>query len=617
MRPANTKWWLPDPRGEGDEVDKTDRAVALTAETSAVEMRQSSWHELNLWNATLFSNRELVGFRWGAIQAERELWPMNLRSENMIEIIGNALMSKASASPLRPSLVPHGNSLEIEKAVREADDFVFANWRATNSEEACVRSFLDAYISDLGCVQTRWDANAKKLCVEPVFFDNVIIDNRECINRQPPRTHRIRKVLPKATVESMYGVDFSTQQDRYVDYRSIADGWVVLVEAWRLPNEKGEGGRHCVSCCGMLLEDEEWNLDYVDLTYFHWSDMVSGFFGKSGVEQLVPYQVRQNELNDAIELSQDIACRARLLVHANSTIDVSQWDNEAGRFLMYAGVEPKPFLWPTNLGELYQERDRNWAKAYSAMAISEMFANADLPQGVRLDSSAGVREARNMEDAAHLRLWTRFEKFRLDVAKAGIRVLSRHPEAKAYSVDAHPKASRPGAKRIQYRALRQLAEDDYSWTLEAVPLSSMSPAARRELIRDWASRDLIDPNEERRMEGNPNLERIEDLEAASQDDILRHMTILENGDYEDPSELTNLTYGIPKITSNYHRLKDYEDVQQDVLDNHIRWILAGKSIQQQALADAQQQQAMYQPAPFAPTQGVPNSQAVPSGPPAQ
>lgn len=602
MRPANTQWW--NPGDSPEENDKSDRAIALTSETASIEMRQSSWHELNLWNSTLFSNRELVGFRWGAIQAETELWPMNLRTENLVENIGEAMMSKASSSPLRPSLVPHGNSLEVEKAVREADDFVFANWRATQSEEACVRAFLDAFISDLGCVQVRWDASCKRLCVEPVFFDNVIIDNRETINRQPPRVHRIRKVLPKATVESMYDCDLEQNVDRYVDYRSVADGWVVLVEAWRIPNNKGEGGRHCVSCCGQLLVDEPWTEPYVDLVYFHWSDALSGFFGKSGVEQLVPYQMRQNELNDAIELSQDIACRARLLVHANSTIDVSQWDNEAGRFLMYAGVEPKPFLWPTNLNELYHERERNWKRAYSAMGISEMFANADLPQGVRLDSSAGVREARNMEDARHLRLWTRFEKFRLDVAKAGMRVLGRHPDADSYTVNAHPKASRPGARKIQYGAIKTLTEDDYNWSLEAVPLSSMAPAARRELIRDWASRQLIDPNEERRMEGNPNLERIEDLEMASQDDILRHMSILESGGYEAPTELTNLTYGIPKIRSNYQRLMDYEDVKQEVLDQHVEWILAGMAIQKSALQQQQQQQQqqMYQPAPFAPTQ---------------
>jgi hypothetical protein len=365
-----------------------------------------------------------------------------------------------------------------------------------------------------------------------------------------------------------------------------------------------------------MLLDESWTSSRVPLDYFHWSDSLSGFFGKSGVEQLVPYQMRQNELNDAIEMSQDIACRARLLVHANSTIDVSQWDNEAGRFLMYAGVEPKPFLWPTNLNELYHERERNWKRAYSAMGISEMFANADLPQGVRLDSSAGVREARNMEDARHLRLWTRYEKFRLSVAKTGMWVLSEHPGAKQYSVNAHPKASRPGAKKIQFDALKVLSDDDYNWSLEAVPLSSMAPAARRELVRDWASRQLIDPDEERRMEGNPNLERIEDLEVASQDDILRHMSILENGKYEAPTEMTNLTYGIPKIRSNYQRLMDYEDVDQEVLNNHVEWILAGMAIQKSALQQQQQeqmaqqqQQQMYQAAAFAPTQGMPGTSA--------
>lgn len=597
-----TTWWKPgqDPIKERDD---RDRAVALLQETSAIEMRQSSWHELNLWNTTLFTNRELVGFRWGAIQGERELWPMTLRTENIIEQIGSAMVSKASTSPLRPSIVPHGKSYKTERAVRLMDEFLFGVWMQTKSEEACIAAFLDSFLSGIGCVRVAWDDIKKTIHTESVFFDNIIIDNRECANRATPRTYRVRQVMPRAHVEARYGVTLDPQ-GRYVDYRAVGDGWVVLVEAWHLPDENGEGGRHTVACTEKLLVDEPWNEPWVPLVFFHWTDLVSGWFCKSGVEQLVPYQVRQNELNDAIELSQDIACRARLLVHANSSIDVSQWDNEAGRFLMYAGVKPEPFIWPTNLAELYNQRIYNRQSAFSFMGLSEMSVQADLPDQVRLDSSAGVREFQNMEDRSHLRLWTRWQHFRLDVARTLLRVLSIHKGARAYTAVYHPGASRAAAKSIPYDAVRTLTEDEYSWTLEAVPLSAMSPAARRELIRDWSSRGLIDQNEARRMEGNPNLERIEDMEVATQDDVLRHLGILEDGGYEAPDEKTNLTYGVPKVRENLARLKTYEDVEQIVLDNHDRWLLDAMNVQQ--AASPPQPSAMT---PFAPSQGIPGTNA--------
>lgn len=601
--PPGTRWYQPDV-AQGEQ-DAKQRALQLISETSAIETRQSSWHELNLWNATLYSNRELAGFRWGELIADRELWPTNLRTENIIEEIGDAMLSKASSSPLKPTLVPHGMSLKTERAVRELDNFLFGVWRQTHSEEECIKMFLDAFVSGVGCVRVAYDRDSKRLHVETVFFDNIIVDNRECANRAHPRTYRIRQVMPKAVVEARYGKQLGAQ-GTYVDFRDIGEGWVVVVEAWRLPDSKGEGGWHSVACTDQMLFEEEYKHSWVPLVFFHWSDIVSGWFGKSGVEQLVPYQNRQNSLNDAIELSQDIVCRPRLLLNANSMIDINQWDNEAGRFLLYAGMKPEPFNWETNLQELYQERERNRSGAYSHVGMSEMYANADVPQGVRMDSSAGIREFRNMEDSRHLRLWTKFEKARLDVARTILRVLSVTPGADAYTSVYHPGASKIHAKSIPYEAVKTLTSEDYSWTLEAIPLSAMSPAARRELIRDWSSRQLIDSSEARRMEGNPNLERNEALEMAGTDDIVRHLNLLEDGEYEAPTELTDITLGIERVTANYHRLHNYEDVEQLVFNNHIKWLGAAKSV---SVSIQAAQQPPAQPA-FAPTQGQPGTSAV-------
>lgn len=598
-------WYTPDPKNHDDEAL---RAATLIDETAAIEMRQAVWHQLNLWNATLYTNRELPGFRWGSLIADTELWPTNLRTENLIESIGEAMLSKASQSPIKPTPVPHGQSWQMERAVRLLDEFILGVWRQTKAEDASVQMFRDAFMSGLGCVQIAYDAKKKSLHVEPVFFDNIIIDNRECANRAQPTTYRIRQVVPIAAIEARYDVQLGPQA-RYLDSRDVGEGYAVVVEAWDLLHR-----RHTIACQDKLLEDEEWDYDWVPLVFFHWTDRTSGFYTKSGVEQLVPFQIRQNELNDDIAAAQDLCCRPRLTVNANSMIDVSQWDNEAGRFLMWSGSKPESFEWKTNLQELYNERERNKAAAYSHVGLSEMYANADLPQQVRLDSSAGVREFRNMEDSRHLRLWTNFETARLDIARAILHVLSNSSGAKAFTAVYHPKGSKGGAKSIPYAAIKTLTDDDFSWTFEAVPLSQMSPAARRELIRDWTSRGLVQvgSDEARRMEGAPDLERIEDLELASTDDIKRHLSIMEDGGYEEPTEFTNLTAGIRMVTSNYHRLKDFEDVDPQILNTHLMWVVKAVSIQQAAI----QQPPASAPTPFAPTQGMPGTNAgtVPMGP---
>lgn len=604
MSQPSARWHTPNKKPLPDE--ETQRAGDLISETASIEQYQHSWHELNLWNATLFSNRELVGFNWGLLRdSARELWPTNLHTENIIEQIGETMLSKAASSPLKPTLTPHGKSWKVERAVRLMDEFLFGVWRQTQSEDACVRAFLDAYISSIGCVMDVYDKATNTLSCEPLFFDQIIIDNRECLNRQPPRTFRVRRVLPRASIEARYETELGETPKKYVDYRDVGEGYEVIVEAWRLPLANGKGGRHVVACCGKLLVDDEWNAPWVPLEFFHWRDRLSGFYGQSGVEQLVPYQIRQNELNDVINESQDIACRPRILAHANSQLDLSQWDNVAGRILGWSGSEPRPFQWPTNLTELYQERERNYAKAFSHAGQSEMFANADLPDQVRLDSSAGVREFHNMEDRRHLRLWSRFEDFRLRVAKMHLRVLRQHQGATAYTSVYHPARAHAAAKRIPFEAVKTLTDDQFSWSMDATPLSQQTPAARRETLRDWVSRGLMSDEQAHRMFTNPNIEREEDLELASYDDILRHIDIMEEGGYEPPNELTNLTYGIKKVVANLHRLRNYEDVDAEVIENHSQWIVHAVAIQQQAVQVQQNQAAAYQP-----TQGMPGTSAI-------
>lgn len=603
-----THWW----KKSKDPDDERLRAMDCLTECAKIEQRQATWHELNLWNSTLYTNRELIGFRWGAEEnAEKELWPSNLRTENLIENIGQAMLSKASSSPIRPALVPHGNSYKTARAVRIADRFLFGVWRMTKAEDACVQMFNDAYTAGIGCVQVAYDKAGKSVHVESVFFDNIVIDNRECGNRAPPKTYRIRKVVPREAIEAQYDIDLTpnarpdgSSKPPYVTSRPMGTGWVPIVQVWRMPDAGKKNGWTMTACEDRILDEGPWEQKQPPLVFFHWQDRQSGFFTKGGVEQVIPFQVIQNDLNDDIKEAQDVSCRPRILMPANTQIDASQWDSKAGRILLYAGMKPENMNIDSNVGELYQERERNKAAAYSHMGLSEMFANADMPQQVRLDSSAGVREFRNMEDARHLRLWTTFQDARLAVAQTIMMVLSISEGAEAFTSVYHPQGAGASSKDIPYEAIKHLTTDQYAWTFEAIPMSAASAAARRELLRDNASRGQLGPQgteEAKRMESMPNLEMIEDLELASKEDIERHIQIMEEGGYEAPDEFTNLSMGMMMVTAHRSRLLRYEDVTKEdkIIKDHSAWILKAASITTAITAPPEQEMVPYQP-----TQGV-------------
>src|SRR5690606_28278956 len=119
--------------------------------------------------------------------------------------------------------------------------------------------------------------------------------------------------------------------------------------------------------------------------------------------------------------------------------------------------------------------------------------------------------------------------------KMHMRVLGRHKGAEAYTVIAPATRLRSMAKRVAFSAFKALADDQYSWSMEPVPLSQQSPAGRRETLRDWVSRGLMDDAQAHRMLTNPNVELEEDLEMASIDDIYRHIEVMEEGGYERPT----------------------------------------------------------------------------------
>lgn len=623
---TGVRWYAPPSNPKRpDAAEQAQRATQLVQETASIEQRQNTWHQLALWNALLYGNRHLTGYNWGAVQdASMELMPQHLGPENIISEIGDAMVAKASSSPLKPTPVPHGASWKVEQAVREIDKLLVATWRSTQSEDACVRAFLDAYISCIGAVADYWDEDKQQLCTEAIFFDQLIIDNRECVGRREPQTIRIRRVLPIATIEGRWGITLDNSDRSYVEYRDIGAGWDVVVEAFRKPDALGPG-RHMIAVRGRVIVDEVWGEDWIPVEIFTWGDRLSGLFHPSGVEALVPYQERQNELNDVIHKSQDIASVPRMLRHANTQLNMDEWDNEAGRFLTYTGQAPEPFNWPTNLTDLYQERERNKAAAFSHVGMSEMFANADPPPQMRFDSSAAVREVENMADSRHLRKWTRFQDFRLRVAKMHMRVLARKPDNGYAPVYQSRKIGK--SRKIPYAALNVLTDDDYSWTLDADSMATELPASRRETLRDFSSRGMADPAQARRFDSNADNERIEQLSLAGYDDIDRHIGLMMQGEYEAPdSGLTNIAAGLVAVLANLHYIRCFDDDTDDgsltaAVQLHVQWLTAAAAIQteqqqaaqQQALQQAAQmaavQQGPGQTASFAPSQNVPGSAA--------
>lgn len=576
-------WWDADKdedeRGYTKEQLEERRARHLVAETAAIEQRQRSLHELNLWNATLYSNRQLQGFFWGANQmAQESAWtPSNLITENLVLSIGDAMLSRAATSPTRVVPTPRGADFETYQTVRKLDRWLSGMWRELEVEDLHLAMFLDAFISGHSVIRYDWDPDKKKLCANRVFFDNLVVDNAECTNASEPRTVRIRQILPQCEVEERYETTFSKEElaRGYTNYRAVGEGWVPVVEAWR----KGPEGRHTVACCGKLLVDEPWEEDWTPLVMFFWSPWQAGFYRASGVEQVVPYQVRLNEINEVIRDAQDLMARPRILVHTGSNVDVNAIDNLIGRIIKYTGVKPEALTWDAISGELYNERDRLVRSCFEFFGMSQMTAQAQLPSGVRLDSSAAVREFRVQEDQRFLHLWRRFEALRIHSARTMIRVMTKYNgTGKTY----WSMGTKGFGEEIDWEDVKELDENCYIWSLEPASLATQSPAARMDTLNTWVANQWITPERAGVLSGNPDLEGVMAMETATQDDIKGAVEEMEKGNYEPPDPTQNLVFGVPFVTTNLARLRRMTASDPAKLatarELHIRWLRAALAI---------------------------------------
>ena len=127
-----------------------------------------------------------------------------------------------------------------------------------------------------------------------------------------------------------------------------------------------------VATNGIILRESVWEHEWLPYVFYRYQDPVSGFYSSSVVEQVLPYQIRLNEINDVIRDAQDIMGRPRILVAEGSRVNPMEVDNVIGRFIKYTGIKPEAVTWSAINAELYNERDRLVRTCMEHFGLSQM-----------------------------------------------------------------------------------------------------------------------------------------------------------------------------------------------------------------------------------------------------
>jgi hypothetical protein len=577
-------WWEPFNAKEADASEEDiskSRANSLLNTARALENVQREVHEQNLWAAQLYSNRELASFDWGNSALYRaSLSPIQRSGENLVLMVVDTLVAQVGKNKPKARPQTRGASWKLRQAAKKLDKFLYGEFIRNRVYEEGKRIFRDACIFGFGALYIGVEDG--KLCVERVFPDELIVDQMEVVAAGKPRHFYRRRVLPVEVVASTYGIDVEelagiARSTDYLEYRSVGDGYVVVVEGWQLASGSSPG-RHVIAVQNKLIVDEAYKLEVPPFAIYHWQAPLSGFYSPSAVEQCLPYQIRLNEINDVIRDAQDLMGRPRILVAEGSRVNPYEVDNLTARFIKYTGIKPEAVTWPAISAEIYGERDRQVRICLEQFGISNMASKAQVPEATRFDSSAAFREFNAIQDDRLADPAQRFERFYLDIAELMIRTLN------ASGVNPRTVWSTGGGKGahgmmevIDWKDI-DIDEDAYVLQLEATSVFDSTPSAIRDELEKQLAMGLITPEQYRLELSSPDDQSELSLQAAAAADLRRVIDLLERGDYESPTPVQDLVNGVTLVNLAALNLKKYEDVGADVEMNFLNWLVEARNI---------------------------------------
>lgn len=578
-------WWL-ECDDDSDYVQR-QRAGSLLQCAQALESAQREVHEQNLWSAQLYSNRELAAFDWGNGNLVRaSLAPVSRTGENITVRLVDTLVAQIGKNRPKPKPVARGASFTIRQSIRRLDKFLYGEFQRNHLYTLTKQAFRDSCIFGFGCVKVSVEDDedhGARVAYERVFPDEILVDQMEIVATGKIRHFYRRRVLPVEVVATTYGVDESeleeqaTQGHTYLDYRPVGKGWIVVIEGHQLA-AAGQPGRWMVATPTKVLDEGVWEHDWLPYVFYHWQMPVSGFYSPSVVEQVLPYQIRLNEINEVIRDAQDLMGRPRILVAEGSKVNPLEVDNVVGRFIKYTGIKPEAVTWPAISAELYNERERLVRQCLEQFGISQLASTVTPPPSARFDSSEAFREFNAIQDDRLADPAQRYEEFHLEIAQRTIDVIAasgKNPKTVWYS---GWKDSR--AEELDWASIKHQS-DSYVMTMEATSIFSMSPASARDELEKQLGMGLITPEQYRLELSDMDTEGLYSLAAAAARDLNRVQELLETGEFEAPIPQQDLVNGVTHMTLAMLDLNRYKDVPDDVRLNFVNWITLARAILEQ------------------------------------
>lgn len=593
----------------------TDEAVwnLLFPHVQGLEESQRDIHVQNVLHSKLYTNREPLTFEWQS-DIHARFKPINSNIENGIQSVVDTLEARIGTSRPKASIISRGATFGGYMQARRLDRFLWSEFVHHDIHPKMKRVFRDGCIYGTGFLKL--DIDRGEIYAERVHPDEIVVDQRECISCDVPTTLYHRKLVSRLWLLETYGGKSEHIREKindaqgkgftYTQYRSPAEDLIVVIEAWKLPTRKGAGdGRHTICIENCTLVDQRYTRDKFPFVWFKWAEPDGGFYGRSLVADLVGYQLRQNELNRVQSLGMDLMSVPRIFADNGTRLSVEQLDNSVAKVIRHTGERPEAITWNAFGPEFYQERDRNIGNMFRFAGISELSSQSKLPTQARMDSSEAFREFSAIEDSRFNGKTQALEDAYKEVAEHLIE-LNKILNVKGTKVE-RVFHTRYMVDEIEWKDV-DMERDRFVLEIGASSILNMSPAARKDTLREWFEAGLISPEEYKANSGNPDLERLSDQMAACYDYINWQAEQMMRGKQGiNPDPLMNLPKGFNTMLDYYQQLMCLDDCPDTVIDMFVAWLENAKELMSPEPSEAEKMaaaQGLAAPGIMDPTMGA-------------
>lgn len=602
---ASPRWW---------NHDGAAAASGITETLHAMEPEFIRRFQQQVRSTRMYGNLPLFG-PMGASQRSLMVkypWMADRVNFNAVQSAVDTFISRLVKNKPAPMSLPSGGDYKVRRKCKKLNKFLSGIFYENKAYETGTAVARDGTV--LGDGFTFVTMRDGRVTHERTMSSELWVDELDGFYGRPRQLHRVVN-LDREMVKSWYpgndaalnraSIEAFTQQNWQTT--NVAD-LVTVRESWYLPSKRGAGdGRHVVSVDGACLtEMEEWKHDFFPFPHFQWASRLYGWWGQGGVEQVQGLQLSITKMMGDIARSLHLGGTTKILVPMGSKISDQQLNNELMSLIYYMGDKVPTWLTPQLVQpEIYNYVEGQVKKLFDQFGISLMAATSEIPAGLK--SGEAIRTANMLTNDRFLSVAQAYERYFVDLGKTSIALMRDYFEAegtKAYQV-------RSPAQRfldsVDWQDI-DLEEEQYEWQVFSVSSLPSEPAERLEKIQEFIAAGMLSLREGRRLLDFPDLEQIESLANAQEENMYRILdNILDEGKYEPPDAFDDLGLFRDTVKEYVSRGK-CEGLEPERLD--LLRQLAGQvdEMQQTAIASAA-------PPPAALPSGPGPQMALPSGQP--